>query len=104
MGGTEDSPTGYHYLQFGGMGGCSSDQIPDNLNEWDFVRFGTISSGEYIIASDPPGGYLDPQQHTGLDRFTVTFDSANSVYIDDITVQVTGGVAPGPAHIKPLAP
>ncbi|MGB2985637.1 MAG: hypothetical protein WBE26_07110, partial [Phycisphaerae bacterium] len=29
-----------------------------------------------------------------LDRFTVTFDSPNYVYLDEITVEVTGGVAP----------
>ncbi len=84
---------GYHYLQFRGQGGCSPDLLP-TYNEWDFVRYGTIASGERIIASDPPSGYLDPALYPNLDRFTVTFDSANYVYIDDITVEVTGRIAP----------
>jgi len=88
----DDHPTGYHYLQFGGQGGCAP---PYNVtNEWDFVRYGTISFGEQIVSTDPPSGYLDPGTYSDLDRFTVTFDSANYVYIDDITVQVTGGTAP----------
>ncbi len=90
----DDAPNGYHYIQFGGMGGCSSDQIPNMVNEWDFIRFGTIASGEQIIASDPPGGYLNPAEHGNLDRFRVTFDAPNFVYLDEISVAVSGGVAP----------
>ena len=90
----EDTPNGYHYVQLGGHGGCLSDQIPDMLNEWDLVRYGTISYGEQIIATDPPEGYLDPDLYPELDRFTVTFDAPNFVFTDDISVQVTGGVAP----------
>jgi hypothetical protein len=40
----------------GGLGGC--DFFPNTVNEWDFVRYGTISYGEQIIASDPPGGEM----------------------------------------------
>ncbi|MGB2986498.1 MAG: hypothetical protein WBE26_11515, partial [Phycisphaerae bacterium] len=65
--GAEDNPNGYHYLQFSGDGGCLGDWIPNMVNEWDFVRFGTISYGERIVASDPPGGFLDARKHTGLD-------------------------------------
>jgi len=90
----DNSPTGGHKLQFSGRGGCLGDEIPNMKNEWDFVRYGTISYGERVIATDPPAGYLDPGVYSGLDRFTVTFDSANYVYIDDITVEVTGGTAP----------
>jgi hypothetical protein len=93
-GGTGDEWNGYHFLQFAGRGGCIDDWIPDMMNEWDMVRFGTIAYGEQIIASDPPAGYLDPKQHADLDRFTVTFDSTNYVYLDEITVEVTGGIAP----------
>ncbi len=39
-------------------------------------------------------GVLDPHDYPGLDRFTVTFDSANYVYLNDITVEVTGGDTP----------
>ena len=88
---SDDTGNGYHYLQFGGQGGCTG---APTKNEWDYVRFGTISYGEQIVAADPPAGYLDPEEYPGLDRFTVTFDSANYVYIDEITVEVTGGVAP----------
>ena len=90
----EDNPNGYHTLQFSGDGGCLGDWIPNMVNEWDFVRFGTISYGEQIVASDPPGGFLDARYHAGLDRFTVTFDSPNYVYLDEITVEVTRGDAP----------
>ena len=93
--GYDDEGTGVNFLQFGGSGGCIGDQIPDMVNEWDFVRYGTISYGEQIIASDPPGGYVDARQYVPLDRFTVTFDSPNYVYLDEVTVEVTGGVAPG---------
>jgi hypothetical protein len=90
----EDQPNGYHYLQFGGNGGCIGDQIPNMVNEWDFVRFGTISYGEQIVSTDPPSGFLDPEQYHDLDHFTVTFDSPNYVYVDLITVEVSGGIAP----------
>ncbi len=88
------TPNGYHYLQFGGRGGCISDQIPNMVNEWDFIRFGTIAYGEQIVGSDPPSGFLDARKHATLDRFTVTFEEPNYVYLDEITVDVTGGVPP----------
>jgi len=87
---------GVHYLQFGGRGErCIGDEFPDIIeNAWDFIRFGTISYGEQIVASDPPSGYVDARQHAMLDRFTVTFDEPNYVYLDEITVDVKGGDAP----------
>jgi hypothetical protein len=81
------------FLQLRGRGGCSSDHGP-TLNAWDFVRYGTISYGEQIISSDPPNGFLDARNHAPLGRFTVTFDSPNYVYVDEITVTLTGGDAP----------
>ena len=83
---------GYHYLHFGGEGGCALDEMP-TINEWDFILYGTISSGETIVASDPPGGVLDARDHAPLDRFTVTFDSPNYVYPDEVNVDVSGGSA-----------
>lgn len=81
-----------HFLQFRGQGGClTNDPV---TNEWDFIRYGTIAEGELLVASDPPSGYLDPDEHPDLDRFTVTFDSPNYVYIDDIRVEATGGDPP----------
>ena len=64
------------------------------MNEWDFVRYGTIATGEQIIAADPPAGFVAPQVYPGLDRFTVTFDSPNYVYIEDVSVSVSGGIRP----------
>ena len=82
------------YLQMGGDGGCIGDQIPNARNEWDMVRYGTIGYSERIVAADPPAGYIEPLPHSAMDCFTVTFDSPNYVYIDDITVEVHG--LPGP--------
>jgi len=90
----DDRPRESHFLQFHGRGGCIGDQIPNMVNEWDFVRYGTVSFGERIVASDPPGGAVSAQTHPDLDRFTVTFDSPNYVYVDDVSVEVTGGVTP----------
>ncbi len=80
------------YVQMGGEGGC--DGFVNTVNEWDFVRYGTIATGETIIAADPPAGFVAPQVYPGLDRFTVTFDSANYVYIEDVSVWVSGGIRP----------
>jgi hypothetical protein len=91
---SDNTPSEYHYVYLRGMGGCPSDQVPNMVNEWDFIRFGTISYGEQVIACDPPGGFLDARQHTGLDRFTVTFDQPNYIYLDEVAVEVTGGDVP----------
>jgi len=96
------STTGSSYLQFGGLGGCLDDWIPNMENAWDFVRFGTISYGERIVASDPPAGFVDARVHPSLDRFATTFDSPNYVYLDDIKVDVTDGVAPIPLQTRRL--
>lgn len=64
------------------------------VNEWDFVRYGTISSGERLIAADPPAGLLSHESHANLDRFAITFDAANYIYIDEVAVEVTGGALP----------
>ncbi len=92
--GARDQPNGYHYLTLASRGGCTGDQISNQMHEWDFVRYGTISYGEQIVASEPPAGFVDARKHASLDRFTVTFDSPNYVYIDEVTVTVTGGDAP----------
>ncbi len=84
---------GYSTILMMGEGGCDLDQFP-TVNEWDFVRFGTIAYGETMVSSDPPSGFVDARQHAPLDRFTVTFDSPNYVFIDEITVDVTDGSAP----------
>jgi hypothetical protein len=89
-----DEPSPVPSLHMVGFGGCTGDQIPNAHNIWDFVRYGELTSGEKVVSADPPDGYLDPAVYGGLDRFTVTFDQAAYVYIDDVTVEVTGGTAP----------
>lgn len=93
-----DQKTGtYAYLAMYGRGDCGPGYFPV-VNEWDFVRYGTISYGESIAAVDPPGpatgGFIDARTHAALDRFTVTFDQPNYVYVDEIAVETTTGVAP----------
>lgn len=91
IGASSDVPT---YLLMSGSGGCLDDQIPDMMNEWDFVRFGTMESGEQIVSSDPPAGFVDARRAPQLDRYTITFDKPNYVYIDEVTVETTAGQAP----------
>jgi len=89
--GWQNQPNGYHGLSFRGDGGCIGDKMPNTINEWDFVRYGTINYGETIVATDPPGpaggGFISARTHAPLDRFTVTYDSPNYVYVDEIAVQ-----------------
>lgn len=114
-GGSTTQDNGYNSLQMRDRGGCTGDWIPNQKHEWDFVRYGTISYGEQIVASDPPAGFLDARQHAGLDRFTVTFDEPNYVYVDEITVEMirftgsalearAGADGAGVAISSPLSP
>ncbi len=91
-----NSPTlgGASLIQFRGRGGCSSNNLPVVINEWDFVRSGTVTFGETIVATDPPTGFVNPLDYPNLDRFVVTFDAANYAYPEDITIGVTGGIIP----------
>lgn len=93
---------GYDSIQFRSGGGCLDDWIPNKENAWDFVRYGTISYGEQIVESDPPAGFIDARQHPALDRFTIRYNSPNYVYLDEISVQVTDGVAPFPTQTRRL--
>ncbi len=95
-------PSERHLISFGGKGGCLGDKIPNNVNEWDHIRFGTISYGERIVSSNPPQGFVDAGRYAPLDRFTVTFDSANYVYIDEVAVMVASGVAPAVIQTRRL--
>jgi hypothetical protein len=80
-------------LQFSGQGGCPLSIPLGTHNEWDYVRYGRLTTGETIIAADPPAGYLDPVNYSNLDRFTVTFDQPCYVYVDDVVVDVEGSEA-----------
>ena len=84
-------PNENSYIQFHGEGGCGQQPT---TNEWSFIRYGTVSFGEQIVSTDPPQGNLNQNIYDNLDRFTVTFDAANYVYLDEITVTTTGGVDP----------
>jgi len=92
----ERRPSNLHGIQFGGEGGCSvAPQRPVPVrNEWDYIRYGTLDDGELIVHADPPAGFLDPVALAGLDRFTITYNAANYVYIDEITVETTGRETP----------
>ena len=92
--GVDDQSSGISSLQFGGSGHCARPTGVVIRNEWDFVRYGTISDGEAIVGSDPPAGVIDAVVNPDLNRFTVTFDQAGYVYIDDVAVEVTGGDVP----------
>jgi len=83
----------FHEVRFGGDGGCDLDLLP-TINRWDFIRYGTIDYGEQIVSSEPLEGFVNARVHPTLDRFTVTFDQSNYLYIDEIAVEVTAGVAP----------
>lgn len=97
---TQDAGTsqdmGYSSFQLQGDGPCGGINYPffPKINEWDYVRYGRVTTGEEIIAAEPEQGFHDPDSMTGVDRFAVTFDQPNYVYVDDITVEVTGGEAP----------
>ncbi len=98
---------GTTYIQFGGSagglgGGPDGLGYPNMTDEWNYIRYGLITFGEVVIASDPPSGYIDPRQDRpvgmpqtlqGLDRFTVTFNEPNGLHIGNITVESTAPVA-----------
>jgi hypothetical protein len=88
--GSNSTGLGGGLLQMFGKGTCLGDQT----NEWDYVRFGTISEGESIASTDPPQGTINANAFPNLDRFAITFDRPGYVYLDDVTVSVTGGDLP----------
>ena len=81
---------------FGGDGGCDASPT---VNAWDFVRYGTISYGEAVVDSDPPMGDVSAIDYPDRTRFTVTYDSPNYVYVDEISVTVEDF-----AGVTPVAP
>ncbi len=76
-------------ITFSGLGGCLGDEWPNSVNEWDFVRLGTIAYGEEIVSTHPPTGFVDAGKHPALDRLTVTYEEPNYVYVDEIAVETT---------------
>ncbi len=53
-----------------------------------------MATGETIVTTDPPVGFVNPADYPGIDRFTVTFDADNYVYIDEIIVDTDGATPP----------
>ncbi len=76
------------YVQMYGHG----ESPTQTINSWDYVRYGRLTTGETIVAADPSGGLLDAAMHYNLDRFTITFDQPNYVYVNDVTVEVLGNM------------
>jgi len=92
-----DSNPGTHlvsYVQFSGEGGCPGYRPQPVRNEWDFVRYGTIGSGEQLVSADPPAGNLTPAQANQLSSVILTFDQPTYLYVNDITVTTTGSTPP----------
>jgi hypothetical protein len=81
------------FLQMQGLGSCTGNE----RNMWDHVWYGTLSDGEATVSSDPPGGVVDANSLSNLDRFTVSFDQAAFVYVDEIAVEVIPPEAVAPS-------
>ncbi|MBI1824779.1 MAG: hypothetical protein HY287_14020 [Planctomycetes bacterium] len=81
------------FFEIRGDGGRHPISVP-STNEWDYVRYGRITTDEAVVDSSPPAGIVDASQHPIFSSFTVTFDQPNYVHVDEINVQVSSGVAP----------
>lgn len=79
--------TGTDAIQMRGFGAC--EDFNNTVNEWDYVRYGTISDGEEVVSVSPVSGFVEE-----LARFEVTFDVQGYVYIDEIVVESSRGVPP----------
>lgn len=77
----------FHAIQFRGRGACVD--FNNTVNEWDYVRYGTISDGEEVASVSPVSGFVED-----LDRFAVTFNAPGYVYIDEIVVESSTGTPP----------
>ena len=82
------------FVQFGGLGSCPGFRPQPVRNEWDYIRYGTIESGETFIGTDPPSGVILDEDAVGVTSILVTFDGPNYAYVDDLSVSVTSGIAP----------
>jgi len=81
-------------VSFGGEGGCPGFRPQPVRNEWDFVRVGTLGSGEQLVSADPPAGNLTPAEANQLSSIVLTFDQPAYLYVNDITVTTTDGTPP----------
>jgi hypothetical protein len=82
------SGTEHTSIQMRGHGGDDPDFSDPIINRWDYVRYGRPTTGEAIVSSNPPSGTVIAQAYPNLDRFTVTFDQPNYVYVADITAEI----------------
>ncbi|MBI1825073.1 MAG: hypothetical protein HY287_14940 [Planctomycetes bacterium] len=92
--GVDQGYIAYDYLQFYAHSGCPTVPLPLKIDELDYIRYGSIGSGEAIVSTDPPAGILGSSLNPNLNQFRVTFDNPNYVYINDVSVQVSSGTAP----------
>ncbi len=90
--GEEFNPLPNHAVIMGGNGAC--EDFNNTINEWDYVRYGTISNGERVISIFPPRGFVSSLSIDGPERFQVTFDQPGYVYIDEINIASTNGTPP----------
>ncbi len=93
--------TGWSFIDMLGAGAFAC-RPPDPVDEWDFVRYGTIGTGEQLVGVDPPAGTIAAAEGAQFRSFTLTFDKPAYLYIDDITVSTTGGLPPTISATKRL--
>ena len=86
--------SGFAFVQPGGRGACGGSRPQPVRNEWDFIRYGTIGTDEQVVSVDPLQGNLTAAQGAQFRSFVITFDQPAYLYVDDLSVSVTGGVAP----------
>jgi len=84
----------YSAVSFGGEGGCGEFRPQPVRNEWDYVRAGTLGSGEQLVSANPPAGNLTAAQANQLSSMILTFDQPTYLYVNDIAVTTTGGTPP----------
>jgi hypothetical protein len=74
---------GYSNLLFASDGGCGGEAFPI-VNEWDFIRYGTLSLGEEVVGSTPVEGFLDARE-APFERILVSYAEPNYVYVDEVS-------------------
>jgi len=88
-----EKQTGTFFFQLIGLGGCGLAYLPAT-NEWDYFRYGTLSYGEDVIASEPTMGHINARAVGPLTRFTVAFDEPNFIFVNQISVEASAGSTP----------
>ena len=76
-------------VQMYGHGGCYLALQP-TINRWDYVRYGRHGGRDDRLFPILPGRVVNANLYPDLDRFTVTFDAPNYVFVDQIHVEISG--------------